>query len=48
MDIKELAPWNWFRNEEETGSNVPVVQLADTQPFYTGGGAMNLSSARNS
>lgn len=25
MDIKKLAPWNWFKKEdEETGSVVPV------------------------
>jgi len=24
MDIKKLAPWNWFKKEEENGSSVPV------------------------
>lgn len=24
MDLKKLAPWNWFRNEEEDGATVPV------------------------
>lgn len=29
MDIKKLAPWNWFKKEdEETGSVVPV-QISD-------------------
>ena len=24
MELKKLAPWNWFRKEEETGHAVPV------------------------
>lgn len=24
MDLKRLAPWNWFKKEEETGSSLPV------------------------
>lgn len=41
MNIKKLAPWNWFNKEEEAGSNVPVVQKTDVQPSYTGGVAMH-------
>jgi HSP20 family protein len=29
MDLKKLAPWNWFKKEEEHGSDVPVRH---TQP----------------
>jgi HSP20 family protein len=29
MDLKKLAPWNWFKREEEPGSDVPVRH---TQP----------------
>lgn len=24
MDIKKIAPWNWFKKEEEAGATVPV------------------------
>ena len=24
MELKKLAPWNWFKKEEETGHGVPV------------------------
>lgn len=41
MDIKKLAPWNWFKKEEEeTGSTVPVVR-ADTQTSYPDTGVQN-------
>jgi HSP20 family protein len=33
MDIKKLAPWNWFRKEEEeAGTTVPVRHTGKTQP----------------
>lgn len=35
MNIKKLAPWNWFKNEEEeAGGNIPV-QRTQGQPRYT-------------
>ena len=24
MELKKLAPWNWFKNEEEGDHSVPV------------------------
>jgi HSP20 family protein len=24
MDLKKIAPWNWFKNEEKGGSKIPV------------------------
>jgi HSP20 family protein len=27
MDIKKLAPWNWFKKEEEGGAVVPVKRM---------------------
>lgn len=41
MNIKKLAPWNWFKNEEESGTNVPVAPRTDVQPSYTEGSVMN-------
>jgi HSP20 family protein len=35
MDLKKLAPWNWFKKEEEHGSVVPVSHAA---PPSQGGG----------
>lgn len=29
MDFKKLAPWNWFKNEEEESVNVPVRRAGD-------------------
>ncbi len=29
MDWKKLAPWNWFKKEEEEGTRVPVVRDSD-------------------
>ncbi len=38
MDIKKLAPWNWFKNEEEeAGASVPVVHQSNVQPRLTEG-----------
>ena len=36
MNVKKLAPWNWFQNEEGTGEqNVPVKsELAHLMPTY--------------
>ena len=35
MDIKKLAPWNWFKTEEEeAGAHVPV-KMDDKQPSYS-------------
>ena len=28
MDLKKLAPWNWFKNEEESEAAVPVQHAA--------------------
>ena len=35
MDIKKLAPWNWFKKEEEeeSGANVPV-KMKDSPSYY--------------
>ena len=41
MDIKKLAPWNWFKKEEEeAGSTVPM-QRADAQLQHLEGGMAN-------
>ena len=41
MDIKKLAPWNWFKKEEEqSGTSVPV-QRSDTVAQYPQGNAVN-------
>lgn len=41
MDIKKLAPWNWFKKEgEQIGDNVPV-QRRDTLSIYPQGGTGN-------
>lgn len=32
MDLKKLAPWNWFKKEEEHGSDVPVRQAKSFEP----------------
>lgn len=42
MDIKKLAPWNWFKKEEEqSGASVPVVQRSDAHPSYSEEGPQN-------
>lgn len=28
MELKKLAPWNWFKNEEEGDHSVPVKHLS--------------------
>lgn len=41
MDIKKLAPWNWFKKEEEqSGGKVPV-QRSDAVSQYPKGNAGN-------
>jgi HSP20 family protein len=41
MDIKKLAPWNWFKKEEEqSGASVPV-QRSDAVAQYPQGDAEN-------
>ena len=41
MDIKKLAPWNWFKKEEEqSGANVPVLRK-DAATEYPQGSAGN-------
>jgi HSP20 family protein len=41
MDIKKLAPWNWFKKEEEqSGANVPI-QRSDAVAHYPQGHAGN-------
>ncbi|MDD2464753.1 MAG: Hsp20/alpha crystallin family protein [Desulfobulbus sp.] len=35
MDLKQLAPWNWFKNEEEIDHSVPVKH-GDKRPLYAG------------
>jgi HSP20 family protein len=41
MDIKKFAPWNWFKKEEEeTGSTVPVIR-ADAQTPFSDTGIQN-------
>lgn len=38
MDIKKLAPWNWFKKEQEdAGRTVPVQQQTTADPTLTGG-----------
>jgi len=33
MELKKLAPWNWFKNEEESDHAVPVKH-GDKRPLY--------------
>ncbi|NCC77167.1 Hsp20/alpha crystallin family protein [Desulfobulbus propionicus] len=33
MELKKLAPWNWFKNEEEIDHTVPVKH-GDKRPLY--------------
>lgn len=40
MDMKKIAPWNWFKKEEEGATNVPI-QRNDVQPANYEGGALN-------
>lgn len=35
MELKKLAPWNWFKNEEENDHTVPVKH-GDKRPLYSG------------
>lgn len=34
MELKKLAPWNWFKNEEESTHAVPVKH-GDKRPMYS-------------
>lgn len=34
MNIKDLAPWNWFRKEEEGTNGSVAVQRAADRPYY--------------
>lgn len=39
MDIKKLAPWNWFKREEEhSGASVPVQRSNAVGQYPQGGG----------
>lgn len=35
MELKKLAPWNWFKNEEEGDHSVPVKH-GEKKPLYSG------------
>ena len=39
MDLKQLAPWNWFKNEEE--SSVVPVRRAEGQTFFPESAALS-------
>jgi len=39
MDIKKLAPWNWFKKEEEDSSATVPVKRVDQQGAVTEGGS---------
>jgi len=40
MDIRKLAPWNWFKKEEDdAGSTVPVLR-SEVQQFYPETGSL--------
>ena len=41
MDIKKLAPWNWFKKEEEEAGSVVPVQRDETKPSYSGDSSLN-------
>lgn len=41
MDIKKLAPWNWFKNEEEESGTVIPVQSGETKSFNAAAGPIN-------
>ena len=40
MNIKKLAPWNWFKKEEETGADVPV-RMGEPKTTHPQGGVLN-------
>lgn len=44
MDIKRLAPWNWFKKEKEkaTGAKVPVKMSGSLLQFSAGGSVQPL------
>ena len=29
MDLKKIAPWNWFKNEENGSSKIPVTYTSN-------------------
>jgi HSP20 family protein len=33
MDLKKLAPWNWFKNEEEQEQSTKMVDVKHYNPF---------------
>lgn len=38
MDFKKLAPWNWFKNEEDdSGSSIPVKHTDSRVKYHQGG-----------
>jgi len=41
MDIKKLAPWNWFKKEEEEGGGNVPVKMSEAQSAYSEGGIAN-------
>lgn len=41
MDLKKIAPWNWFKREEEwSGQTVPVKHKGQRQPAVQGYGPL--------
>lgn len=41
MDIKQFAPWNWFKKEEEEGGSTVPVLRADVPQAFTESGMLN-------
>ena len=42
MDMKKLAPWNWFKDEEEAHSYTPATQTEKVHPTQWAGPAASL------
>ena len=47
MNIKSLAPWNWFKKEEETGGSVSVQRADDRLYNPQLGALMPINQLRN-
>jgi len=41
MDVKKLAPWNWFKKEEEEGGAHVPVKRSDSQATYPESAELN-------
>lgn len=39
MELKQLAPWNWFKKEQETQAKLPVARRMQSNGHYPAGPA---------